>query len=74
LARTFGLYSSLIVCGAPLRLRGVLDCVCGPVPLLGCQPIRVRVESLYICTLLYAIYQAFHNSTASIVINHVHKL
>jgi hypothetical protein len=25
-------------------------CVCGPAPLLGCRPIRVRVESLYICT------------------------
>jgi hypothetical protein len=28
LAPTFGLYSSLIVCGAPLRLPGILDCVC----------------------------------------------
>jgi hypothetical protein len=28
--------------------RGMLDCVCGPTPLLGCRPIRVRVVSLYI--------------------------
>jgi hypothetical protein len=27
-APTFGIYSSLIVCGAPLRLRGVRLCVC----------------------------------------------
>jgi hypothetical protein len=27
-APTFGLYSSLIVCGAPLRLRGMLDYMC----------------------------------------------
>jgi hypothetical protein len=27
---------------------GMLDCVCGPTPLLGCRPIRVRVVSLYI--------------------------
>jgi hypothetical protein len=36
----------------PLRLRGdVRLCVCvrGPAPLLGCRPIRVRVESIY-CT------------------------
>jgi hypothetical protein len=25
----------------------MLDCVCGPAPLLGCRPIRVRVESIY---------------------------
>jgi hypothetical protein len=38
----------------PLRLRGMLDSVCvsvcGPAPLMGYRPIRVRVESLYICT------------------------
>jgi hypothetical protein len=27
----------------------VCECVCGPAPLLGCRPIRVRVESIY-CT------------------------
>jgi hypothetical protein len=27
----------------PLQLRGMLDCVCGSAPLLGCRPIRVRV-------------------------------
>jgi hypothetical protein len=25
----------------------LLDCVCGPTPLLGCRPIRVRVLCLY---------------------------
>jgi hypothetical protein len=28
----------------------VYVCVCGPAPLWGCRPIRVRVQSLYICT------------------------
>jgi hypothetical protein len=36
----------------PLRLRGMLDyvcvSVCGPAPLLGCRPIRVRVSCVYI--------------------------
>jgi hypothetical protein len=32
----------------PLRLRGMLDCVCGPAPLLGCRPIRVRVSCVSI--------------------------
>jgi hypothetical protein len=46
----------------PLRLRGdvklcVCVSVCGSAPLLGCRPIRVRVESLYIVPLLYAIQQ-----------------
>jgi hypothetical protein len=54
-APTFGFYSSPIMCGALLRLRGMLDgvysvCVWGPAPLLGCRPISVRVLSLYICT------------------------
>jgi hypothetical protein len=35
----------------------VLDCVCvrvcGPAPLLGCRPIRVRVESLYMYPISY---------------------
>jgi hypothetical protein len=49
LAPTFGLYSSLIVCGAPVATAGgMLDSVCvrvcGPTPLLGCRPIRVRVR------------------------------
>lgn len=47
----------------PLRLRGdvrlcVCVSVCGPAPLLGCRPIRVRVESLYI---LYSIYYQYIN-------------
>jgi hypothetical protein len=33
-------------------------CVSGPAPLLGCRPIRVRVESLYI---LYSIYYQYNN-------------
>jgi hypothetical protein len=37
--------------------------VCGPAPLLGCRPIRVRVESIY-CTHLLSIHQAIvHYST-----------
>jgi hypothetical protein len=69
---TFDLYSSLIVCGARVATAGgggVLDCVCvsvcGPAPLLGYWPIRVRVESIY-CTLsLYAIHPTVHSSTFS---------
>jgi hypothetical protein len=40
----------------------VLDyvCECGPTPLLGCQPIRVRVESIYIVSHLLSIH---HQST-----------
>jgi hypothetical protein len=54
-AATFGFYSTLIMCGVPLRLWGdVRQCVysecVGATPLLGCRPIKVRVLSLYICT------------------------
>jgi hypothetical protein len=49
-APTFGFYSSLIVCGAPLRVSE--DVRLWGAPLLGCRPIRVRVKSLYICNLL----------------------
>jgi hypothetical protein len=31
--------------------------VCGPAPLLGCRPIRVRVESIYIVSHLLSIQQ-----------------
>jgi hypothetical protein len=49
-APTFSLYSSFIVCGAPVATAGdVRMRVCGPAPLLGCRLIRVRVESIY-CT------------------------
>jgi hypothetical protein len=50
-APTFGLYSSLIVCGAPVATAGdVRLCVsvCGPASLLGCRPIRVRVSCVSI--------------------------
>jgi hypothetical protein len=39
--------------------------VCGPAPLLGCRPIRVKVVSLYIVPHLLSIHQALHNSTSS---------
>jgi hypothetical protein len=41
----------------------LLDCVCGPAPLLGCGPIRVRVVSLYIVSHLLLIQQPLHYST-----------
>jgi hypothetical protein len=53
----------------PLRLRGMLDCVCGLAPLLGCRPIRVRVVSLYIVPHLLSIHQPLHNSTVFIYAN-----
>jgi hypothetical protein len=75
-APTFGLYSSLIVCGAPVATAGgMLDCVCvsvsvcGLAPLLGCRPIMVRVESLYIYIYIYTsspINTIVHPSTATL--------
>jgi hypothetical protein len=66
-APTFGLYSSLIVCGAPVatawRCYTVCVSVCGPAPLLGCRPIRVRVESIYYTLSLYAKQSTLHYST-----------
>jgi hypothetical protein len=44
----------------------MLDCVCGPAPLLGCGPIRVRVVSLYIVSHLLSIQQPLHYSTPSV--------
>jgi hypothetical protein len=37
--------------------------VFGPTPLLGCQPIRVRVESIYIVSHLLSIHHPLHYST-----------
>jgi hypothetical protein len=37
--------------------------VCGLTPLLGCRPIRVRVESLYICVPHLLSIHHFHTST-----------
>ena len=37
--------------------------MCGPAPLLGCQPIRVRVVSLYIVPHLLSIHQALQFPT-----------
>jgi hypothetical protein len=37
--------------------------VCGPAPLLGCRPIRVRVESIYIVSHLLSIDHPLHYST-----------
>jgi hypothetical protein len=47
-----------IYCSPPL-----CNSVCGPAPLLGCRPIRVRVESLYICVPHLLSIQHFHTST-----------
>jgi hypothetical protein len=49
----------------PLRLRGnvrlcVCVSVCGPKPLLGCRPIRVRVKSIYIVSHLLSIHHPLH--------------
>jgi hypothetical protein len=41
----------------------MLDCVCGPAPLLGCRPIRVRVESIYIYCIPSIINAIVHSST-----------
>jgi hypothetical protein len=62
---TFGFYSSLIVCGAPVATAGdVRQCVfsvCGPPPLLGCRPIRVRVpfDSIYMSSSLMQYIKDF---------------
>jgi hypothetical protein len=37
-------------------------------PLLGCQPIRVRVKSMYMYPLLYAIHQALHILTLDMLV------
>jgi hypothetical protein len=41
---------------------GMLDCVCGSAPPLGCRTIRVMVKSLIYVTFSYAIHQGVSHS------------